>query len=116
MTGETLPPIPAAYIERAARAYYDTAGVHWDTLATSDQEAAAACLTAAIEAFLQLVVPEMLEAAMHTARGLVAEEIAQAIEFELEKPYRLYDESAMRALGLAANLARSIANRDEVTG
>lgn len=107
MTGETrvLPPIPAAYIERAARAYYDTAGVHWDTLATSDQEAAATCLTAAIEAFLQLAVPEMLEAAMHTARGLVAEEIAQALlDFEADDIRGRADMNIDRAVAICREI------------
>lgn len=100
-------PLPPEAVEELASRLID-GDLSWQP--THVQEQVRRDAVAAIDALLPHLRPlfeTATKVALELGRKEAAEEIAADIEFELEKPYRLYDESAMRALGVAAKVARS---------
>lgn len=51
----------SAAVEPAARAYFDAAGVHFDTIGLTDQVAARHCMTAAVTAAAPLIERQVRE-------------------------------------------------------
>jgi hypothetical protein len=63
------PEAPPNVVELACRAFYDAAGVHWDTIAPADQGQAVRCMAAALVAVGEWVRDRQVAASPSKTEG-----------------------------------------------